>query len=156
MPEPFVGPLAAPGEWACPAPALTQDGPSQSWLEATFGHHTCRVLEESRLPAGLSEEDARHFLTTTGLPALPDQLPFMSTVDLHVSGLVEAPWPEDTEQPESDGPFYTLGEWTGGPVLLDGTTGAVVQDGRTGYAAVPDTDHWEQVFDGDLDTWGIE
>lgn len=204
MPEPFVGPVTAPGEWTCPAPALTQDGPSQSWLEATFGPHTCRVLEESRLPAGLSEDDARQFLTTTGLPALPDQLPFMSTVDLHVSGLVEAPWPEDTEQPESDGPFYTLGEWTGGPVLLDGTTGAVVQDGRTGYAsttlatgirqfcvllrlyhellisnfntpheyrdarssvrawaeeidaAVADADHWEQVFDGDLDTWGTE
>ncbi|MFC9237427.1 SUKH-4 family immunity protein [Streptomyces decoyicus] len=204
MPEPFVGPLTSPGEWACPAPALAQDGPSQSWLEATFGRHTCRVLEESRLPAGLSEETARHFLTTTGLPALPDQLPFMSTVDLQESGLVDVPWPEDTEQPQRDGPFYALGEWTGGTILLDGTTGAVVQDGSTGYAsttfatslrqfcvlirlyhellisnfntpheyrdarnsvrawaeeidaAVPDADHWEHVFDGDLDTWGIE
>lgn len=200
VPEPFVGPITTAAEWVCPTPALTQTGPSRSWLEAAFGEHACRVLQDSQLPAALTAEGARHFLTTTGLPALSDQLPFMSTVDLRESGLVEALWAEDSQEPESGGPFYILGEWTGGKVLLDGTTGAVLQDGETGYgtttlasslrqfcilirlycellisnfntpheyrdarnsvrswadeidSAVTDADHWEQVFDGDLDS----
>ncbi|MEU8783654.1 SUKH-4 family immunity protein [Streptomyces sp. NPDC048637] len=204
MPEPFVGAITTAGEWVCPVPALTQTGPSRAWLEAAFGDRACRVLLESQLPAGITAEGARRFLTTTGLPALSDQLPFMSTVDLRESGLVESPWPEDTQEPESGGPFYILGAWTGGKVLLDGTTGAVLQDGETGYqsttlasslrqfcilirlycgllisnfhtpheyrdarnsvrswadeidSAVADADHWEQVFDGDLDSWGTE
>ncbi|MFJ4754596.1 SUKH-4 family immunity protein [Streptomyces sp. NPDC088763] len=30
--------------------------------------------------------------------------------------------------PESDGPFYLLGKWTGGQVLLDGGTGRLYRD----------------------------
>ncbi|MGV9642229.1 hypothetical protein [Streptomyces sp. NPDC003514] len=45
---------------------------------------------------------------------------------------MEARWPDHADPPESDGPFCLLGEWTGGRVLLDGGTGAVVHDYATG------------------------
>jgi hypothetical protein len=189
--------------WDCPPQALTEGAPEPAWLEATFGQGTCRPLPEGDLPDGLSA-DSRRFLTTVGLPMLSHQLPFFRAADLSETGLAQLPWPPDIDPPNGEGAFYYLGEWTGGKVLLDGETGAVVQDGSTGYSSltlatglrqffillrlyheflisdfntpderqdarhsvrqwaeeiepvVADADHWEQVFDGDLDTWGTE
>ncbi|MFG2207464.1 SUKH-4 family immunity protein [Streptomyces sp. NPDC048638] len=136
MTDHFVGPITTAAEWEIPTPALAHDAPSQSWLEATFGPHSCRTLSEADLSDGLRDADARRFLATTGLPALSDQLPFMSTVDLREMGLVETSWPEESWKPDSDGPFYLLGEWTGGTIFLDGATGTVLQDYNTGYRSV--------------------
>lgn len=134
MPYPFMEEsITQAGVWQCPAPALTEGAPSRSWLEATFGHGTCRRLREDELPTGLVHTESRQFLMETGLPVLSDHLPFMGTIDAAGTGLVPAPWPEDATPPEVTGPFYHLGTWTGGNVLLDGGTGAVVQDGSTGY-----------------------
>lgn len=204
LPEPFVGPITKAALWRCPAQAVTQDAPTRSWLEGSFGQGTCRVLSDGELPAGVRDSDSRQFLTSVGLPYLNHQLPFVHTVDLAKTGLMEVPWPDDADPPESEGPFYSLAEWTGGSVLLDGGTGAVVQDYSTGYSsftlstslrqfctllclyheflngpfltpaergdarrslwqwaedidsATEDADHWEHVFDGDLDSWGTD
>ncbi|MDQ0993404.1 hypothetical protein QFZ74_004632 [Streptomyces sp. V3I7] len=122
--------------WNCPAEALAEDAPTRPWLESTFGQGTCRRLPQEGLPPGLRAPDTRHFLTSVGLPALPDQLPFVHTAELHQTGLAEVPWPTDAPLPDSEGPFYRIGEWTNGNVLLDGDTGAVVQDYSTGYSSV--------------------
>ncbi|WP_158715603.1 SUKH-4 family immunity protein [Streptomyces sp. NRRL S-481] len=204
LPEPFAGPITEAALWRCPAQAVAQNAPTRSWLEGSFGLGTCRVLSEDELPTGLIDSDSRQFLTNVGWPHLTDQLPFVHTADLAQTGLVEAAWPDDVEPPESGGPFYFVAEWTGGRVLLDGGTGALVQDYSTGYsslvlstslrqfcillrlyhefltgpfhtpaerrdvrrslwqwaedidAATEDADHWEHVFDGDLDSWGTE
>lgn len=204
LPEPFVGAITEAALWRCPAQAVAPNAPTRSWLEGSFGQGTCRVLSADDLPSGLSDSDSRQFLTNVGWPCLTDQLPFVRTADLAKTGLVEVPWPDDVDPPESEGPFYSLAEWTGGSVLLDGGTGAVVQDYSTGYSswtlstslrqfcillclyhefltspfhtpaergdarrslwqwaedidsATEDADHWEQVFDGDLDSWGTE
>ncbi|MFE7894206.1 SUKH-4 family immunity protein [Streptomyces sp. NPDC057412] len=202
--EPFVGPITEAALWRCPAPALAENAPSRAWLESSFGPGTCRVLSEVELPQGLGDPGSRRFLTDVGWPHLTGQLPFLRTSDLAETGLVEVPWPDDVGPPDSAGPFYLLGEWTGGQVLLDGGTGAVVHDYATGYSswtlatglrqfcilvrlyhalltgpfhtpaerkdarrslwqwaadidpATEDADHWEHVFDGDLDFWGTE
>lgn len=204
LPEPFVGPITEAALWRCPAQAMARDAPTRSWLEGSFGPGVCRVLSEDELPSGLTDSNGREFLTSVGWPSLTDQLPFVQTTDLAKTRLVEVPWPENVDPPESEGPFYHLGEWTGGNVLLDGVTGAVVQDYSTGYSsfilstslrqfctllrlyhefltspfytpaeradarrslrqwaedidsAIEDADHWEHVFDGDLDFWGTE
>lgn len=122
--------------WECPAPALAEEAPSREWLEAAFGHDTCRTLREDELPTGLVHADSRRLLTRTGLPFLPHHLPFMSTIDAAATGLVTTPWSGYTTSPEAPGPFFHLGQWTGGDVFLDGRTGAVVQDGSTGYDEV--------------------
>lgn len=202
LPPPFVSPLTKTGVWNCPSEALEEDAPAQSWLEATFGAGTCRRLPESSLPNDLGHTRSRHFLTTVGFPKLTKQIPFVRTIDLDETGLIAVPWPVESGPAEGVGPFYYLGEWTGGNILLDGDSGAVVQDYSTGYSSVTlatslqqfctilrlyheflisdfntpeerrdarhslrewaedidpvteDADHWEQVFDGDLDSWG--
>ncbi|TQJ90406.1 ATP-binding protein [Streptomyces sp. SLBN-31] len=201
LPAPFVSPLTKTGVWNCPSEALEGDAPAQSWLEATFGKGTCRRLPESRLPNDLGHTGSRLFLTTVGFPKLTKQIPFVRTIDLDETGLTAVPWPVESGPAEGIGPFYHLGEWTGGNILLDGDSGAVVQDYSTGYSSVTlatslqqfctilrlyheflisdfntpeerrdarhslrewaehidpvteDADHWEQVFDGDLDSW---
>ncbi|MGV9233266.1 SUKH-4 family immunity protein [Streptomyces nigra] len=105
-------------------------------MEAAFGHDTCRTLREDELPTGLVHADSRRLLTRTGLPFLPHHLPFMSTIDAAATGLVTTPWSGYTTSPEAPVPFFHLGQWTGGDVFLDGRTGAVVQDGSTGYDEV--------------------
>ncbi|MFD7696003.1 SUKH-4 family immunity protein [Streptomyces sp. NPDC059805] len=135
--EPFIEePITQAAAWECPAPALAPDAPSREWLEATFGHGTCRTLREDELPTGLVHADSRRFLTRTGLPFLPHHLPFMGTIDAAATGLVTTLWSGCTTSPEVPGPFFHLGQWTGGDVFLDGQTGAVVQDGGTGYDEV--------------------
>ncbi|WP_192806229.1 SUKH-4 family immunity protein [Streptomyces sp. SS1-1] len=135
--EPFIEePITQAAVWECPAPALAPDAPSREWLEATFGHGTCRTLREDELPTGLVHADSRRFLTRTGLPFRPHHLPFMSTIDAAATGLVTTPWSGYTTSPEAPGPFFHLGQWTGGDVFLDGRAGAVVQDGSTGYDEV--------------------
>ncbi|MFE7858344.1 SUKH-4 family immunity protein [Streptomyces sp. NPDC057403] len=203
LPTPFVSPLTKAGVWNCPPEALEEDTPAPSWLEATFGQGTCHRLPESSLPNDLRHRESRRFLTTVGLPALTDHIPFVRTIDLDETGLIAVAWPEESGPAEGVGPFYRLGEWTGGNILLDGDSGAVVQDYSTGYSSVTlatslqqfcillrlyheflisdfntteerrdarhslrewavridpvteDADHWEQVFDGDLDSWGL-
>ncbi|MEU9502736.1 SUKH-4 family immunity protein [Streptomyces sp. NPDC048196] len=202
LPEPFVGTITKSAEWACPAAALDTEAPSKLWLESTFGDGTCCLVRESDMPPGLTHAETRQFLATTGLPSLTDQLPFMSLVNLCESPLIEGEWPEEAEPLDGDGHLFVLGDWTGGTILLDGATGQVLQDLRTGYETpvlasglrqfctllrlyhellisnfntpheyvdaraslrawaeeidpvVEDADHWDQVFDGDLDTWG--
>ncbi|MEU6370747.1 SUKH-4 family immunity protein [Streptomyces sp. NPDC046931] len=136
LPAPFVGPITQAGLWNCPPQALAEGAPDRAWLESTFGMGTCRPLSQEDLPPGLSDSDSRNFLTSVGLPALSEQLPFFRTADLGKTGLVQVQWPADADLPNSEGPFYYLGEWTGGRVLLDGSTGAVVQDYSTGYSSV--------------------
>lgn len=134
MPNPFMdSPITRAGVWECPPPALAEGAPSRAWLEATFGRGTCRPLQEDELPAGLVHTESRQFLMETGLPVLAHHLPFMSTIDAAETGLVPMLWPEHAIPADVTGPFYHLGCWGGGIVLLDGGTGAVVADGNTGY-----------------------
>ncbi|MGP4002252.1 SUKH-4 family immunity protein [Streptomyces sp. 8N706] len=199
---PFLGAMTAAAPWLCPEEALAQDAPSQAWLEKQFGNGSCRTIRDTALPDGLRDEAARSFLSTVGMPFLPDQIPFFTSVDLDEQGLAEFEWPEHAPEPGAEGPFYRLGTWTGGAVVLDGSSGSVLQDTESGYSTVllasslaqfftvlrlyheyrmswfvtkaeasdarwslrewaeeidvgtADGDHWDQVFDGDLDNLG--
>ncbi|MGX1885416.1 SUKH-4 family immunity protein [Streptomyces sp. NPDC055287] len=133
MPVPYIGSITQAGVWECPPAAWDDDEPTGRWLEATFGPGTCRRLHEKDVPTALVDTSSRRFLADIGLPYLSGHLPFMMTVDVSETGLVSTPWSGGMEPPEVSGPFYYLGDWAGGHVLLDGGTGAVVQDGSTGY-----------------------
>lgn len=199
---PYLGAVTPPVHWKCPEEAHTADAPSRAWLERLFGRGSCRPVDEALLPQGLRDQSARSFLKTVGLPLLTHQVPFFATTDLGGEGLQEFRWPEDKPAPETEGPFYRIGSWTGGAVILDGFTGSVLQDTESGYSTVllaeslprfftvialyrqyllswfpcraerldalwalrtwaediapvtADGDHWDQVFDGDLDDFG--
>ncbi|MCM2579856.1 SUKH-4 family immunity protein [Streptomyces meridianus] len=107
--------------------------PTTSWMEASLGPGTVHRIPESRLPAGLTNAAARTFLTTVGFPEVTEFLE-LQTPNVSETGLArDERSPEDYEFPVATGAaFYHLGEWQGACLLLDGTTGRVVQDGTSG------------------------
>ncbi|MEU8914861.1 SUKH-4 family immunity protein [Streptomyces nigrescens] len=133
---PHLGPVTKAATWQCPEEALTDDAPSLPWLERAFGTGSCRTMSATELPDGLRNPTAREFLSTTGLPYLNGQTPFFSSLPLDEQGLPEFEWPEDAADPEADGPFYRIGSWMGGAVVVDGSSGAVLQDTESGYSTV--------------------
>ncbi|MFI5521183.1 SUKH-4 family immunity protein [Streptomyces platensis] len=133
---PFLGPVTKAATWQCPEEAFADGAPSASWLESIFGAGSCRPVSAIDLPDGLRNPAAREFLSTTGLPYLNGQIPFFFSLPLDEQGLPEFEWPEDDTDPEAEGPFYRIGSWMGGAVVLDGSSGAVLQDTESGYSTV--------------------
>ncbi|MGW0149885.1 SUKH-4 family immunity protein [Streptomyces sp. NPDC003333] len=89
------------------------------------------LLTEDQLPAGLTHEPTRRFLTETGFPAVSNFLT-LNTHNLAGTGFAEHTWEgtKDFETRVGDGPFYELGTWIGGVLLLDGPTGRVLRQSR--------------------------
>lgn len=50
--------------------------------------------------------------------------------------LEELPWPDDVDPAAESGPFYRIGRWMGGDVVIDGPTGHVLR-----VPTGPDEDH---------------
>ncbi|MFH8571289.1 SUKH-4 family immunity protein [Streptomyces sp. NPDC017993] len=84
-----------------------------------------RILPE-RLPAGLRDTTTRRVLLEVGLP-----LGEVGGLELSLPDVGElptsAPW-RDGEQPDdAEGPFFHIGQWWGGAVVIDGATGMVLR-----------------------------
>ncbi|MFD5428723.1 SUKH-4 family immunity protein [Streptomyces sp. NPDC127084] len=81
--------------------------------------------DTARLPAGLTDQVARRILADTGLPAFEAK-----GIRLHperAEFLREWQWPSDVEQAQESGPFYEIGMWMGGEVVIDGPSGHVLR-----------------------------
>ncbi|MGW2239204.1 SUKH-4 family immunity protein, partial [Streptomyces sp. NPDC001759] len=65
-------------------------------------------------------------LTETGFPHLSGFLE-LETLDLSETGLTSVPGATG-----GDGPWFLLGHWQGARLVLDGTSGKVLQDGSSG------------------------
>ncbi|POX44865.1 hypothetical protein C3488_31475 [Streptomyces sp. Ru72] len=123
--------------------------PTRARVREIFGVDTVPTLTEDRLPAGLTHEPTRRFLTEVGLPAVSD----FYSLRLHnllATDLAEHQWegPRDFATPVGDGPFYELGTWIGGDLLLDGPTGRVLRQTRPG--AVDDSSPGEPLAGSSL------
>ena len=117
---PLSGPYAAAG----PTTPRHATPPGAADLRAVVGEDAFRPLKEDQLPAGLEEDGAREVLTGIGVPAFDESGLRLAPDD--DAFLTEYTWPDDTaEDPGSDGPFFLLGRWMGGDVVLDGTGGEV-------------------------------
>ncbi|GAA1370448.1 SUKH-4 family immunity protein [Streptomyces beijiangensis] len=112
--------------------------PSRAELSSLFGAAHVHTLGKEQLPAGLTHLDTREFLSNTGLPAVEDFYG-LDTENLNESELTEVPWEGAREYETSigDGPFYRLGTWIDGTLLLDGATGRIL---RQTTAEAPDSD----------------
>ncbi|MEV6741659.1 SUKH-4 family immunity protein [Streptomyces sp. NPDC051104] len=123
--------------------------PTRARVLEIFRADTVPTLTEDQLPAGLTHEPTRRFLTEVGLPAVSD----FYSLNLHnllVTGLAEHRWEgaRDFGTPVGDGPFYELGTWIGGVLLLDGPTGRVLRQTRPG--AVDDSSPGEPLAGSSL------
>ncbi|AWE52769.1 SUKH-4 family immunity protein [Streptomyces nigra] len=105
--------------------------PTRDLVLDVFDAENAPLLTEEQLPAGLTHEPTRRFLTETGFPAISNFLS-LNTHNLVGTGLTEHTWggTKDFETPVGDGPFYELGTWIGGVLLLDGPTGRVLRQSR--------------------------
>jgi hypothetical protein len=143
--RPLVAAHCRSATWPLPdraAAALRGDG-LREWLEESFGANSCHRLGTPQLPRGVSNEEARRFLTETGLPEIRDFL-HLSITPRGDRPLHEVPWPghgrdvprhlRAQREAPSDGPFYELGSWMYSRLLLDGTTGQLLRDTTGGMA----------------------
>ncbi|MGW1612367.1 SUKH-4 family immunity protein [Streptomyces sp. NPDC002285] len=107
--------------------------PTRDLVLDVFDADIAPLLAEEQLPAGLTHEPTRRFLTEVGFPAVNDFLS-LSTHNLAGTGFAEHTWAgtKEFETPVGDGPFYELGTWIGGILLLDGPTGRVLRQSRKG------------------------
>ncbi|AJT67212.1 hypothetical protein T261_5592 [Streptomyces lydicus] len=112
------------GEVTGPPPAqiLTLEHDS---LQRIFAPYAVRRIAVGDLPVELCDTTARRVLVGIGLPvaevggleiALPDG-----------GELLMTPWPSGAQPPEARGPFFLIGQWWGGAVVLDGATGMVLR-----------------------------
>ncbi|MDI3390511.1 SUKH-4 family immunity protein [Streptomyces sp. B-S-A8] len=107
--------------------------PTRDRVLDVFDADMAPLLTEEQLPTGLTHEPTRRFLTEVGFPRV-ENFVSLNTHDLTETGFVEHTW-EGTkkfETPVGDGPFYDLGTWIGGVLLLDGPTGRILRQSQEG------------------------
>ncbi|WP_073935079.1 SUKH-4 family immunity protein [Streptomyces sp. CB02400] len=107
--------------------------PARTRLCDVFGEDAVARIAADRLPAGLTHEPTRRFLTEVGFPSVAGFYG-LDTHNLLTTGLAEHVWDGSGNgvTPVGDGPFYELGSWIGGVLLLDGRTGRVLRRTRPG------------------------
>ncbi|MFE6688048.1 SUKH-4 family immunity protein [Streptomyces sp. NPDC057743] len=117
-----LGNLTATG----PTTPADAPAPSPQDLAVLFGADAYVTTPPERLPEGLTDPTARRVLTDTGLPAFEDQ--GIALEPFAPDFLDEVSWPEDfPEEPDETGPFYRIGLWMGGDVVVDGPSGHVLR-----------------------------
>ncbi|MEU8785872.1 SUKH-4 family immunity protein [Streptomyces sp. NPDC048637] len=120
-----------PGTAPFPPEALR---PTAAWYASVWPAGTVRRVPATALPDGITHAETRAFLTETGIPFLRGKFLELSTLDLSTEHLEETDWDSRSlESPEDMvGSCYCLGEWQGARLLLDGSSGRVLQDGASG------------------------
>ncbi|MFJ9589884.1 SUKH-4 family immunity protein [Streptomyces acidicola] len=107
------------GTAAFPTEALRA---SAEWFENVWGATTLKRVDQDVLPPGLSDVGARQFLTEVGFPHVSGFLE-LETLDLTTTGLRAI-----SGSQVGQGTGFLLGHWQGARLLLDGSTGRVLQD----------------------------
>ncbi|MDC2958781.1 SUKH-4 family immunity protein [Streptomyces gilvifuscus] len=115
------------GNRTAAGPARPKHAPetTASDLAALFPDSPAVHIPADRIPAGLTDETARRVLMDAGLPTADGSgIAFRpSEADL----LKELAWPAGVEQAEEAGPFFRLGDWMGGTIVVDGASGHVLR-----------------------------
>ena len=99
--------------------------PSPQDLGTLFGADVFHDIALSRLPDGLTHQESRTVLTELGVPQVAES--GLSIEPNWEWFLSELSWTEGVEQPATEGPFFCIGRWTGGVLVIDGRTGHVLR-----------------------------
>ncbi|MFI0709770.1 SUKH-4 family immunity protein [Streptomyces inhibens] len=103
--------------------------PGPADLVELYGAHSIHTLPGHTLPDGLTDGSTRRTLTDFGLPELSDEngLGIYPRGDHRMRILDEVTWPSDITPVEETGPFFQIGFWMGGKLVIDGPTGHVLR-----------------------------
>ncbi|MEV0094361.1 SUKH-4 family immunity protein [Streptomyces sp. NPDC050738] len=106
-----------------PVGASTQPGPED--LRTLFGAEVFHTVDPKELPDGLTHGETRRLLVELGVPEFAESgLSLEPNWDWFLRSLS---WTEGVERPATDGPFFCLGRWTGGVLVIDGVTGHILR-----------------------------
>lgn len=109
--------------WTMPDALRADAPPTQSWYESTFGQGTCRTASRDELPDGVVHADTVDFLTEIGLPHLGDNFRYLSFAQ--PSSMEEVGWPSAPPSSVAPGPFFRVGRWVKGELLMNGASGRI-------------------------------
>lgn len=122
--QPLSGPYAAVG----PTVPLDAPPPSPKDLIELYGDEEIFELEEEELPEGLTDEAARRTLLEFGLPDIRESgMGLYPYGDHRFEVMDEVLWPDDVPPVDETGPFFQIGFWMGGELVVDGPTGHVLR-----------------------------
>ncbi|MFE1771218.1 SUKH-4 family immunity protein [Streptomyces sp. NPDC059008] len=136
--SPNVKPLS--GRFALTT-AITPVGsppPGLADLVELYGADHIHAFPAHTLPDGLTDEATRNTLIEFGLPEFRDEdgMGIYPLGDHRMSVFDEVSWPSDIASVEETGPFFQIGFWMGGQLVIDGPTGHVLR-----VPAEPDEEH---------------
>ncbi|MEV0053171.1 SUKH-4 family immunity protein [Saccharopolyspora shandongensis] len=114
---------------AGPCSPIDSPAPSHEDLIALFGEDALYPIEVEDLPDRLTHAATRELLLDFGLPYMMEGamglFPFGSW---EIGILDELPsWPGGIEPVPESGPFFQIGKWMGGKLVIDGPTGHVLR-----------------------------
>ncbi|WP_327665319.1 SUKH-4 family immunity protein [Streptomyces sp. NBC_00498] len=118
------------GSYADASPSSPVDAapPSHTDLVALFGAEDVMEAEPEELPDELTHQPTRELLLEFGLPDLHEgAMALLPYGDGDVDPLDEVEWPEDVEAVAERGPFFQIGRWMGGELVVDGPTGRILR-----------------------------
>ncbi|UZJ31476.1 SUKH-4 family immunity protein [Streptomyces endophytica] len=132
--EPFTGSY----DLASAVTPVDAPPPSPADLAEIYGAHHIHSFPEHTLPEGLTDESTRRTLIEFGLPAMSDEngMGIYPFGDHRMTVFDEIPWPSDITPAAESGPFFQIGFWMGGKLVIDGPTGHVLR-----IPSEPDEDH---------------
>ncbi|WP_030896544.1 SUKH-4 family immunity protein [Streptomyces sp. NRRL S-474] len=110
-----------------PAAALA---PTTDWLTDVWGSAAVKRFPLETLPTTLFDVGARTFLSAVGFPCVTGFLE-IDTTGLADTGLRPVAEAVD-KSAEAESAYFSLGNWQGARLLLDGRDGRVLQDGSSG------------------------
>ncbi|MFI0260052.1 SUKH-4 family immunity protein [Streptomyces sp. NPDC017056] len=77
------------------------------------------------LPNGFTDDTARRILREVGLPEVDEK--GIRLEPRYERFLSEVTWPSDVPAPDSEGPFFLIGRWMGGEIVVAGASGFVLR-----------------------------
>lgn len=119
--RPLLATHSTAAVWPLPEAARAAGPAARAWYEGVFGPGTCRIMAPDALPDGLVHPATVRFLTEVGVPDLDDEFRHLSFARPHA--LPDDTGPSALPADAGPGPFFRMGRWVGGELLLDGASG---------------------------------
>lgn len=122
-------PLSGDYTDAGPCSPVDAPPPSHEDLLTVFGEDLIYPIQPEDLPDRLTDPATRELLLEFGLPYMKEgAMGLFPFGNWEMGVLDELPsWPEGIEPVTESGPFFRIGKWVGGSLVVDGPTGHILR-----------------------------
>ncbi|MFZ3566362.1 SUKH-4 family immunity protein [Streptomyces sp. BH097] len=122
-------PLSGDYTDAGPCSPVDAPAPSHEDLITLFGEDLIHPIQPEDLPDRLTDPATRELLLEFGLPYMKEgAMGLFPFGNWEMGVLDELPsWPEGIDPVTETGPFFQIGKWVGGKLVVDGPTGHVLR-----------------------------